>query len=1185
MSRTTTIRGLFFALALSMTPWVVFAQVPSEPGHEREEVSRESSATDVVPSVPEESKPPPTDPAQTPPQPPVPESSPSTVEGQEASSESVSLRRRAPALPEDPCLERIVTTFEIQGCEEASCGEPEILEQLRSLTDITEGVLLTDQVRSRALDRLEQTGFFASVTFECDAIVDTTAVVLVARPATFISRVSVEGNVYFREQELRKRIFLRPGIALNVEPGKEMKSDLVRRQVDSLKRLYRREGLEEVSVRILSVPVGPHRTEVRIVMHEGERARIRKVVFRHLQSAQQVEGMPQCPQVSTKKLQQLASVGVGDVVTSKHIREITKRTETFFQSIGFERPDVTVTTYGDPLAFQLQVLTKHCWLLRVWEREDAGTAAFRDQPSFRRPDPLVEGFGPHADQRGWSRSSFEDWRSILPFGESGVFDREESERGVASIRNVMESKGYLFAEVAMEHRNFKRQSAASKSIRSGPVRGIIDYRVTRNHERRVERIRLQGNQTFTTEELLSGFETKPYDFFGSEGHLIVDKVLFDLAQVQRFYRDRGFYDFQYELLGDVSDIAPSRQLVRNDDWVIWEFRYRDRGFRVLKHRSSMALSLEIPFAEGPRTRVGEIEIVGNTRVSNRQLEALLALRTGEPYGTDRLESGLERMGRWYEMLGHHHVEIEPICATPDEGQETVLCDVTQVRAGTVDLLLRIDEGPQTVVGEILWRGNFKTLPEILTRDLPKPGTPFSEFQLSQATSKIRNLGIFSGVTIERVGLDERPARGRVGLVVVVEEAESRFIDVAAGFRTIDRDADASAKAPPWVGSLVSQSTAASDRMTTGLGRALPLSLPDVLVKAEAEYLDLNFRSRGHRFRVPLHYGFSTTDPLRLLSFTPTLIIPRLWGSDVLVDMRLVAELDKVTEQLDRTEFGAASSITWPLTKKMSTSLGLEAGLIRFLDPELSTADLTSADTTDDAFTPQVKPTVRWRFDTQDNPINPTRGVALAMEVGYILEIDRDTIAELGKTRLNDFVKWELSGEFAWSTGIGPVLAAFARYGGSVGDDDSLLPPNERFTLGGSNGMRGFADHAVGRYDADGSLLSDLTDVSQLGGGNVVANGSFELRMPLMRERGVWSALFFDVGALARTHEDLSRGSVRMSTGLGLRYLIGKQIPIRLDWGWIVGGSRCAEWSPQSPGETCAVTEDSSAIHFDLLYPF
>jgi outer membrane protein assembly factor BamA len=1102
-----------------------------------------------------------------------------------ASAQSTDVPHPQDALPKDPCLGRAVETFQIQGCEDAACGDPVILGELRSLAGITLGLTVTERIRDRAIERLEATGFFESVGMICEATGESTVVVLDGSPATFITKVSVEGNVYFREQELRKRIFLRPGIALNVRPGKEIKSELVRRQMDSLKRLYRREGLDEVTVRVKAVPVGPFQIEVRIILHEGDRARVRRVVFRHLQSTRRADGMPQCPRVSRRKLEQLAGVGVGDVVTSKHIREITKRTRSFFQSIGYLRPDVKVSTYGDPLAFQLQVLTKHCWLVRIWEREDGGKGAYRDLPSFRRPDPLVEGLGTYAEGRDWTRADFEIWRSLLPFGESGVFDREEAERGVASIRKVLQDNGYLFAEVAMEHRDLRRQSASSPAIRAGPVQGVIDYRLTRNHLRRIEAVRLIGHETFSSPTLLGEMETRTYDFFGSDGHLIVDRVLFDLAQIARYYRDRGFYDFQYTLMGDVSDGAPSRALVRNDELVIWEYRYRERGFRVIKHRSTMGVTLEIPFVEGPRTRIGSIEILGNNRVSNRQLEALLALRTGQPYGTSRLETGLERMGRWYEMLGHHHVEIESSCTTQDPVLETAACDVTDVRAGRVDLVIWVNEGPQTVVGEILWRGNFKTLPEILTRDLPEPGTPFSELRLSEATSKMRNLGIFSGVTIERIGLDERPARGRVGLVVVVEEAQSRFIDLAAGFRTIDREADSSTKAPAWVGSLVGQSTAASDRMTTGLGRALPLSLPDVLVKAEAEYLDLNFRSRGHRFRVPIRYGFSTSDSLRLLSFTPTLTIPRLMGSDVLVDTRLIAELDKVNEQLDRTEYGAASTVTWPLTPRMSTSLGLEAGLIRFLDPEATEDVLAAEDATDDDFTPQVKPTVRWRLDTQNNPINPTRGVALAMEVGYILEIDRDTIAERRETRLNDFIKWEVSAEFAWSMGAGPILAAFARYGGSVGDDDTLLPPNERFTLGGSNGMRGFADHAVGRYDAEGALLDDLTDVSQLGGGNVVANGSVELRIPLMRQRGVWLAAFFDAGALARTHGAMTPGSVRMSSGLGLRYLIGRQIPIRLDWGWVLGPSRCTAWSPGAPGEICGVREELSALHFDLLYPF
>ena len=56
-------------------------------------------------------------------------------------------------------------------------------------------------------------------------------------PNSFVRKVSVEGNVYFREREIRKRIFLRPGSVLNATPGRERADETVQRQVDSLKRL------------------------------------------------------------------------------------------------------------------------------------------------------------------------------------------------------------------------------------------------------------------------------------------------------------------------------------------------------------------------------------------------------------------------------------------------------------------------------------------------------------------------------------------------------------------------------------------------------------------------------------------------------------------------------------------------------------------------------------------------------------------------------------------------------------------------------------------------------------------------------------------------------------------------------------------------------------------------------------
>ena len=1082
------------------------------------------------------------------------------------------------------CVGVPVGGVRLEGCDGLPCGDPRLVDGFLSLTDFQPDTPITAMDRDRALARLGATGFFRQAELRCTEVDGALDVTVRVVPNTFVRGVSVEGNVFFRERELRKRIFLRAGTVLNVEPGAEAESEVISRQRDSLKRLYRREGLDEVVIDVQVSRATASLLDVAIVIREGERERIRRLDLKHVQAGRGGEGMPDCPRVSRRQLHTLVQVEVGEVVTVRSLRDIKRRTEAWFQSIGYVRPHVSVRADGDPLVLRMDVRTSACWLLRIWERSEAARDGLEDRPSFRRLDRVGQEGATTTDGTDYDRVDLETWRGDLPFGESGVFDREEAERGVESIRRTLQRRGYLFAQVRMEHRPLAPRLPAPGGGR-GSLAGTIDYLITLHHERRLHHIDLPGRKTVSRDVLLAEMDTNTYDFFGEGGHVHVERVLFDLTKIKRFYRSRGFYDFRYLLLGDPTDVMADRTVVDSDEWIVWEYRFRDRGFRVRKRPHELGVSLEIPFVEGPRTRLRYLEVIGNVRVSNRQAKALLALGARSHYGSEALERGLERLAGWYRLLGYHHAEVKAHCLHVGRARAEEACDVSDVRVSTVDLVIRIAEGPQTRVGEIFWRGNTKTSSEVLLRDLPKPGQPFSEKMLADAAAKMRNLGIFSAVQIDRIALDERPARGRVALVVVVEEAESRFVDLAAGFRTIDREADASTKAPAWLGSIVGQSTAAADRSTSGLGRPFALSLPDVLVRWEAEYLDLNFRGMGQRFRVPFQYGFSTTDSMRLLSLAPTWTVPRIFDSDVHMELQLLGELDKVTEQLDRTEIGIRSSLVWPLSRRMSVSTGLDAGYIRFLDPDGSVPESTQGDVTSEAFRPQVRPSVRWRWDTQDNPLNPTRGFALAAEVGYILEIDRETIAEQRTTQLNDFVKWEMSAEFAYETPLGPVVAGFVRYGGSLGESEELLPPNERFTLGGSNGMRGFADHAVGRYDAEGNLAEDLTDMRQLGGGNVITNGSFEFRFPVMRHRGLWMAAFFDAGALARTHEQLTLGSVRASTGLGLRYLIGHQIPVRLDWGWLVGDPRCIAWRADAPGEVCQTVEDPAALHFDLLYPF
>jgi len=87
---------------------------------------------------------------------------------------------------------------------------------------------------------------------------------------------------------------------------------------------------------------------------------------------------------------------------------------------------------------------------------------------------------------------------------------------------------------------------------------------------------------------------------------------------------------------------------------------------------------------------------------------------------------------------------------------------------------------------------------------------------------------------------------------------------------------------------------------------------------------------------------------------------------------------------------------------------------------------------------------------------------------------------------------------------------------------------------------------------------------------------------------VWMVSFFDWGALAATHDQVYPKSFRFSAGLGLRYLLMNQIPVRLDWGAVIGDLRCQSYvasSIEAGSPLCERTEDRTAVHFGFLYPF
>ncbi len=1071
-----------------------------------------------------------------------------------------------------PCDGVALTTATLTGCEQTACPTEADRRRFLRLAGLVTGAHLSDEKVAIARQRLLETDLFRAVAIRCSPLESGAIVDVVAAPHTLVRRVSVSGNQFFKRREVLKRVFLRSGTVLDLDPGAPGDNPQVQRQVASLQRLYAGAGLDDVAITPKVEVVSEGAVDLELAIREGARAHIESIAVSHRHTgAADPDGLS-CPRITQRRLERLAGVDYGDVHTSNLRRQVRDRLRKAFQAVGFVRPrfetpasDADVDAEQES-ALRETIVTDRCWLIRVWQRESpfGDTAA---APSFRMSDPIDPVTPRPSENAPFHRVPLEEWTHVLPFAESGVFDREEAARGVEAITRVLRSRGYPFAEVTMEHRELSLRPER-RGVNS-EVRGVIDYTITLDHPRRIQGIRLVGAETFPESDLLALLETKVYDFFGASGLLDVERFFFDLSLLQRHYQERGFYAFRFGVVGRSDDEAPTRTLeVAGDEWIVWRYAFRDRGFLLKKRRGELSIYLEVPFDEGPRSTIVRFAANGNEHIGTDAIAALTRLGPGRPFGKLHLDQGIARLEAWYRARGYHEVEVVPFCeAYASQSGDESFCDPRSlVRAERLDVGLSVREGPQVDVGEVFVRGNFRTDEHALTRDLPAAGEPLDQARLDEAVRKMRALGLFNSVRIDTVGLDEDPPSDEVGLVVSVEETGYRFLDFAAGVRSIQRqNLD---RVPSWAASGAGNLVSNVDRVTTGFGRAFPLDIPDVLLLLEAEYLDLNLRGLGHRLQIPLRFGASFSDVLRLLSLTPTYVWPRLADSSLQLEARLIAELDRVTDPLDRIEFGLESDLSVPITKRMLAGLTLKGGVLKLELP----SDLDTLVDLGDGLQPQFQVKLRWRWDEQDNPLHPTRGFAFTAATSLIWDRDRQTGG------FNQFLKWEATARVTADLN-GPIAALFARYGGSRTFGQPFLPANERYTLGGSNGLRGFADNAVCRYTVDGEL-----DPSCPGeyGGNVVVNGSLELRVPLLRRLGFWAATFLDVGALADAHDTLYAASFRFSWGLGVRWLIGGQIPVRLDVGFPLGAARCVAYDAE--GGPCT-REDPSAVHFDFLYPF
>ena len=321
-------------------------------------------------------------------------------------------------------------------------------------------------------------------------------------------------------------------------------------------------------------------------------------------------------------------------------------------------------------------------------------------------------------------------------------DQMRIKRVKAVITEMLAELGFSNATIASE----------LKPLPGGPKLVHLTFTINEGPETRIRQIDFDGNAAFTDGKLSSAMRNNrrkrwlPIPQFDNTYKPAGFEE--DAERIVSFYRDRGY------LAARVGQ--PSiRTLDDSDDgktrWV----------------------AMGIPITEGGRYRVGELSVEGSTSVPAEYLLSLFTkTRKGDLYSEQDIREGLNRARELYGALGRFEFTAYPDLSPRDEANGPV-----------VDVILRVQEGPQYFINRITFTGNTTTRDQVIRRELRVyEGGVFNTEALKMSIRRLNQLGYFKPLEEQKgVQVDKTPNLSeRVDLTLKLEEQNRNQLSFGAG---------------------------------------------------------------------------------------------------------------------------------------------------------------------------------------------------------------------------------------------------------------------------------------------------------------------------------------------------------------------------------------------------------------------
>ncbi len=643
-------------------------------------------------------------------------------------------------------------------------------------------------------------------------------------------------------------------------------------------------------------------------------------------------------------------------------------------------------------------------------------------------------------------------------------------------------------------KGFLNTSVTIVQVADSALNNSVVLRIDINKKRKVKinEIYVFGNDNFKRKTVLKKLkETKEKNFFRifKASKFVRTKFDEDKENLLNFYTKNGFRD---------------AQLVEDSVW----------------QHNEKTINLRLTISEGTKYYFRKIDWEGNYLYDDKYLSSILGIKKGDVYNMDLLEKKLTFNPNGFDISslymddGYLFFQVEP--------------NEVSVEGDSIDVVLRMNEGPQATIKRVNVQGNTKTNDHVILREIRTvPGQKFSRADLIRTQRELSTLGYFDP---EKIGINPVPNMddGTVDINYSLEEKPSDQIELSGGWGGFFG----------FVGTMGLSFNNFSARRITKISEWSPLPSGD------GQRLAVRFQANGRQFQT---YSLNFTEPWfggkkpNSFSVGASRSVQRGFTANNVITSKLA---------INGLNVSLGKRLRWP---DDYFSILYSVSVQQY---ELQNTRLVQESTFTDGFANSLNLITTLSRNSVNNPMFPTSGSNISLSMNLTppysaFRSNNNFSSDAARYKWIEFHKWNF--DASWFTPIAKNLVLNTRsHYGFLGNYNRAMGigPFERFKVGGDGitgfnfivgfdviGLRGYGNNAIAPRGQEAGIIFNKHVV--------------ELRYAVSTNPAatIYVHTFAEAGNNWGRYRDYNPFNVYRSAGMGIRIFMPAFGLLGVDWGY------------------------------------